>query len=232
MARAQTFKNCGYCGERFGPLNHLSQKFCSKKCSYSGRKTDGKKGKHYPHLQRARIGNCKLCGDSFRAVKDDKNHTQRFCSKECWSKRNPPRERKCLNCGDSFKAYGKTKVYCGQRCRDFHYRDRFSGVKSHRWKGGLTEKNQIIRMSATYRRWRSAILRRDGNQCTICQARPSRSNDVILHVDHIKPFSIFPKLRFELSNGRTLCLRCHKQTPTYAGKMQKIISTANRAVNV
>ena len=39
-----------------------------------------------------------------------------------------------------------------------------------------------------------------------------------LHTNHIKPFAIFPELRFELANGRTLSVPCHKKTPTYLNR--------------
>jgi hypothetical protein len=39
-----------------------------------------------------------------------------------------------------------------------------------------------------------------------------------LNVDHIKPFSLFPELRFDIKNGRTLCLLCHTKTDTFGPK--------------
>ena len=42
-----------------------------------------------------------------------------------------------------------------------------------------------------------------------------------LNADHIKPFSLFPELRFDLNNGRTLCVECHKKTDTYCEKIYK-----------
>lgn len=88
--------------------------------------------------------------------------------------------------------------------------DRQSGAKSHFWRGGITPKNTLIRSSFEYQEWRRHVFERDNYTCQICAAR-----GVKLHADHIKPFAYFPALRFDLANGRTLCVLCHKQTPTY-----------------
>lgn len=60
--------------------------------------------------------------------------------------------------------------------------------------------------------------------CVFCGVR-----DVPFHADHIKPFSRFPELRFEVSNGRTLCIPCHKETPTYGGRLQSSLTAATAA---
>lgn len=66
-----------------------------------------------------------------------------------------------------------------------------------------------------YNVWRKAVFDRDGRACTKCGSVHR------LHADHIKPFSQFPDLRYEVSNGRVLCFECHKQTDTYGGKQHK-----------
>ena len=50
------------------------------------------------------------------------------------------------------------------------------------------------------------VLRRDYFTCVVCNYRSKGNGDV--RVGHIKPFSLHPELRFEITNGRTLCLEC------------------------
>lgn len=87
------------------------------------------------------------------------------------------------------------------------------GEKCHFWKGGVCPINKKIRSSLEYKLWREAVFKRDDYTCIWCGQR-----GVVLNADHIKPFSLFPELRFALDNGRTLCVECHKTTNTYAGK--------------
>ena len=46
-----------------------------------------------------------------------------------------------------------------------------------------------------------------GNRCQCCGARPS--DDITLHVDHIKPKSTHPELALDLNNLQILCEDCN-----------------------
>ena len=88
------------------------------------------------------------------------------------------------------------------------------GARSHWWKGGITPLNERIRKSLPYRQWREAVFKRDAWTCVLCKQRGGR-----LNADHIKPFSRFPELRFDINNGRTLCEPCHRKTDTFGWKL-------------
>lgn len=79
------------------------------------------------------------------------------------------------------------------------------GEKSYRWKGGITPTNKAIRSSFEYRQWRSAIFERDNYTYQFCGRRGCK-----IHADHIKQFAFYPELRMDVSNGRTLCVDCHR----------------------
>lgn len=89
------------------------------------------------------------------------------------------------------------------------------GENSPNWQGGKTEKNKAIRASLEYRLWRETVFTRDNYTCIWCKQRGGK-----LQADHIKPFALFPALRFSIDNGRTLCVPCHKKTDTYGWKTQ------------
>lgn len=96
------------------------------------------------------------------------------------------------------------------------------GNKHWNWKGGITPINSIIRKSREYKLWRIAVFERDNYTCVWCGNKSSKNNKVYLHADHIKPFYLYPELRFAIDNGRTLCIDCHFKTDTYGGRVKSI----------
>jgi hypothetical protein len=102
-----------------------------------------------------------------------------------------------------------------------HMSQKMSGKNGSNWKGGVAPLNKVIRRSLEYRLWREAVFKRDRYTCIWCGARNGNGEYVELHPDHIKPFSLFPELRFSIDNGRTLCIDCHKTTNTYGGKIRR-----------
>ena len=70
--------------------------------------------------------------------------------------------------------------------------------------------NRRIRYSKAMKDWRKAVFERDNYTCQICFIK-----GVYIEADHIKQFAFYPELRYELSNGRTLCRQCHRGTDTW-----------------
>jgi hypothetical protein len=92
------------------------------------------------------------------------------------------------------------------------------GKEHYNWKGGVTPIYKIIRESSDYKKWRRDVLLKGKYTCCFCLKRGGK-----LQADHIKPFALFPELRFEVTNGRVLCVACHMLTDTYAGKMKNYV---------
>lgn len=59
-----------------------------------------------------------------------------------------------------------------------------------------------------YKRWRAAVKKRDGHKC---QMPGCRYKGRVLQVHHIQKWATHPHLRYEISNGITLCYNCHKK---------------------
>lgn len=93
------------------------------------------------------------------------------------------------------------------------------GSNSPLWKGGISPINKIIRRGLRYKLWRESVFERDSYTCQICGIKSGMGVAVELHPHHLKPFALFPELRFDLSNGQTLCASCHKLTDSYANKL-------------
>jgi hypothetical protein len=96
------------------------------------------------------------------------------------------------------------------------HNNHLSGGNHYNWRGGITSLNDKLRKSKKIKIWKKRVFERDGYICQECGQRGGK-----LHIHHIKPFSLFPKLRFDVDNGLTLCTTCHYKTNTYAGNIRK-----------
>ena len=114
----------------------------------------------------------------------------------------------------SWKQYLNQK-YCTLNCKGTAYEQELLGENNPNYKHGLSTDDQIVRGSNEYKTWRKLVFKRDKYTCQVCKKVGGN-----LNADHIKPFALYPKLRFNLSNGRTLCVPCHKNTPTYGVKVK------------
>lgn len=108
---------------------------------------------------------------------------------------------KGLYAGSANPFYGKKHTIATRR--------KMRGPYNGNWRNGASRKNDLIRKSVEYLDWKAQVFVRDGRQCVLCGSTQE------IEADHIKPFSVYPELRFDVANGRTLCHACHRHTDTY-----------------
>lgn len=78
------------------------------------------------------------------------------------------------------------------------------GIAIEDFDGFTHSEHALIRTSSVYSEWRKAVFERDNYTCQKCGVRGGQ-----LHAHHIENFSSREDLRMEVSNGITLCERCH-----------------------
>lgn len=167
---------------------------------------------------------CEQCGKPFEA----KRKYIRFCSNSCsaqWRAKNFPPSATCFKAGESSWNTGTSNSGMKDKSHSMETKDKMReshlGELSASWKGGLTGINNRIRRSQKYSDWRKAVFERDDYRCRHCGDRSEAGNRVRLEADHIKPFATYTELRFDISNGRTLCAPCHRRTPTWGASTGK-----------
>lgn len=191
-----------------------TKKYCSRKCKkeylYKPPKyctlCNKQLGFTAQHSKKREIKYCWSCFKHDKKWQEGTSKTHFSSDKSSWNKGIHAQTNDALrtwreNGGEpAFK--GKHSPICGE--------------KHWNWKGGKSSVNNKIRSSLEYKQWREAVFARDDWTCQFCGKRGGQT----LHADHIKPFAYYPELRLELSNGRTLCVPCHKTTDTYGNKFR------------
>lgn len=80
----------------------------------------------------------------------------------------------------------------------------FIAYRDQKYPWEKTDKD--YRNCKSYQQWRNNIFERDNYTCQKCGKYGGE-----LNAHHKKPFKQFPELRYELDNGITLCVKCHKE---------------------
>ena len=110
------------------------------------------------------------------------------------------------------------------------------GNKNPNWKGGKTKPLIAVKNLTVYKRWRQAVFIRDSFRCVFCKSKEE------INTDHIKPLSIIFRDNgidsiekalectdlWDITNGRTLCAKCHRKTRTYAWRVFNYYLRPNR----
>lgn len=134
---------------------------------------------------------------------------------DCGKQLSNRQKNRCVRCHGKSRIGKKRPIEYIERMRKLAPR----GEKHWNWKGGSSGQSVLIRMSSEYKQWRKQVFERDNYTCQECGARNVRGLKLKLNADHIKPFALHPELRFDVSNGRTLCEDCHKDTDTFGIKL-------------
>ena len=168
--------------------------------------------------------NCLSCGNVyFKKVNTSLKNWQnsKTCSQKCYyiSRKGKPTWNKGIPMSvETRKKVEHTFFKKGFKHKPetiIKFRNIRCGEQNNMWKGGVTPENKKIRQSSEYKEWRTSVFERDNYTCVICNVRSGKNCKVTLNADHIKPFAVYPDLRFDITNGRTLCVECHKKTETY-----------------
>ena len=96
----------------------------------------------------------------------------------------------------------KKRHYCSRKCYANDRENNWKPSEQNTWKGGIAKINQTGRGGRKYRIWMDSVMSIFKYKCFVCR-------DIAYHAHHIKGWTEFPELRYEISNGVALCEDCH-----------------------
>lgn len=207
---------CQNCGNSFETPPSDKAKFCSRKCSCIFQKP--RLGTGMGHIYKT----CPICHIVFN---NWASSPQKYCSRKCFSIflgeklknrtgiKNPaykgPVYLQCEYCGNDFIKKQQSPKFCSRKCMG----ESRKGPGNNQWTGGSERRSPY---AYKYRIWRNAVLHRDRFTCQSCGSKEN------LHGHHIKSWAKYPNFRFDISNGLTLCERCH-----YSAHSKNFLSKPN-----
>ena len=171
---------------------------------------------------------CLFCGKERYVFYGDKARGKgKYCNRLCWDKhkRKLPKFIRCKYCGRDFenKTSQRTKRFCSRDCYANYLKGKYPvnlkgkrGVKPRTYHLTKRPKHEGVE----YKEWRMKVFKKDNFTCQICgkTSNELKKQGIKICADHIKPYCNYPELRYVVSNGRTVCVPCHKLTETYGIK--------------
>lgn len=112
---------------------------------------------------------------------------------------------------------GKTKScgclnleLCSQRMKgENNWNHKNKGKNHPNYNPSLTDKERLDRRDLVENiNWRKSIYEKDNYTCQKCK---KRGNEIKLNAHHINNYSSDTENRFNINNGITLCIECHKK---------------------
>lgn len=86
------------------------------------------------------------------------------------------------------------------------------GADHPRWDDQLTEADRKYARQPEHQAWSKVVLRNDGWKCVPC----GRGGRVQAH--HLRSYRLHPDVRFDPSNGITVCPGCHRAYHSHVGR--------------
>jgi 5-methylcytosine-specific restriction endonuclease McrA len=91
------------------------------------------------------------------------------------------------------------------------------GDKNPAWRGGVVGVLDKIRNSTRMEEWRRAVKFRDGYICQVCFK--GDEGDLVAH--HINQLALDSLGAYVVDNGKTLCVKCHKEAHRVKSHVQQ-----------
>ena len=174
--------------------------------------------------RRGIIKRCRTCGQEMY-VRPCHINRQNYCSMTCSFKgKIKGKPLICVVCGNEYyrspsQIKWRGSSCCSIPCRHLYLSNIMTGKKkvhpqlrgeqSPSWRGGKSAIYHTLRNRGIYKDWRESVFERDNYTCQACGIQSKVGVAVELHPHHIKSFTHYPKLRFDINNGVTVCKDCH-----------------------
>lgn len=200
---------CEGCGIEFNSAKPKA-KYCSHKCH--GKTRDTKVDRK-----------CVVCKKQYK-ISNSKNETSKYCSNECRyigvgegnkGENNPNYNRievSCVGCNKNMfvvphRVKNQKYIFCTNECYKNNIGKYYEGELNYNYNPSKTEEErQDKRQYRDYENWRKQVFQRDCYTCRSCG--DAKGGNLVAH--HLYGYSKYKELRTELSNGITLCNKCHK----------------------